>query len=122
MIKTEAKQQSVSTQKSSSFLKADQFGRNFEMHLDGSFNEMRSYMGASLSLMYVFLLLIFLLIKLTTIYQKHDVDIMSTVQSRGLPNETIFGRKQGLNIAGVLTEYSDETEIQDFERFGTLKF
>ena len=82
--------------KASSFLKADHFGRNFKMKLNGNFYEMRSYMGAILSILYIALVLIFLMIKVATIYYKQDVDIMSTVQVRGLPNETVFGSTEGL--------------------------
>ena len=83
---------------------------------------MRSYMGVTLSLIYGTLLFMFFLVKITTIQTKADVDIMSTVLRRGLPNDFKFSANEGFYFAATLTDYSDEREPEDYSKYGTLRF
>ena len=94
------------------------FGRPFRMKLDDGQIELKSYMGASLSILLIFISLIFTLTKVETLWNKHDVDIMSALDENVIDFNQKFTVEDGLFVAAAISEYDSNPEVIEEARYG----
>ena len=78
-------------------------------------------MGAFLTVLLNLLMLMFAYTKITNIYQKNDVDIMSAISEFAIGDDVWFTTKEGFFVAVALTEYDTNTEVIEVpEVYGEL--
>jgi hypothetical protein len=77
-------------------------------------------MGACLSILFFVLLVIFVGTKISTLYNKHDVDIMSALDESVIDFREKFTSEDGFFLAAGLTEYDTNPEIIEEARYGEL--
>ena len=81
----------------------------------------KSYMGACLTFLTVFVTCGFLYTKIQTLNKKHDVDIMGALLERAVPYTEPFNAiNDGFFLAAALTDYDTNEEIVEEDRYGEL--
>ncbi len=107
MMKNTHKSRAKSLSKSliNSVKKQDALGSEFRMKLNGDDSSLRSCTGAICTIIIYSVILLYALNKLTVLYNKKDVDVLSMVDDHAIDPLEKFNNKDGFNIAVGLTAY-----------------
>lgn len=80
------------------------------MKLDSGSDEVRSILGALCSFALFLLVLMYAYLKADVLYNKKDVDILSTTNDNFFTPDNVINYENGFNIATAFTAFDSETE------------
>ena len=80
----------------------DRFGEAFTMKFDGGKNKLQTCIGAIMSVLLLFVLIIYGGMKFNTLIQKQQVDIITAINEEYFDDNLNFTEKDGLSFAFAL--------------------
>ena len=93
-----------------------------KVDFEGSGPAYKSYMGATVSIIFIVISATFLLSKILILVNNSHVMITSKLLEDVIENDEKFGYSNGLFLAAALTEYDSSTEPIDDKDYGELIF
>ena len=90
------------------------------MKIKNGEDQLRSIVGAFLTLILLLVTLVFTYSKVMVLYTVSDVTIVGNNSEGAFTDQDTFSADDGLFIAAALTEYDENTEVIEEKRYGEL--
>ena len=84
------------------FLDLDKFGQAFVFNIEQGRSSLRSKIGASCSIIFITILIVFTGYKINIMKQKQQIDVLSVIQENIIDESDVFDAQKGFNVAAAV--------------------